>query len=408
MRRNYTTYTAEELLNDDFFIQSELHPTEETRSFWSALVTENPKLGKEIRIARHFIQEFRQRTPSASLSSEEVTGLWRQIEAQNRKYKSNPKRRYWLVAAVAAAASLCLFLFNPFTVEEKSIDYQSLITSLPQEKSQDIQLLSDKEKLLIKGKESQITYNPTGEARIHAEEIQNQTQTASSSHVKEKKTETEIQLCKLIVPAGRRSSLELADGTKIWVNSSSTVIYPNLFTGDKREIYVEGEAYLEVAHDSERPFYVKTQTMNVRVLGTRFNVCAYQEDSQQQVVLVSGKVEVETHDQQNQILTPNELFDYDKQQAKVSVTKVDTNDYISWKEGYYQFSRQELSVLFKRLSRYYAVPIVWDETVGSLSCSGKLDLTRQIDDVLDNLKKAAPIRIEHDHEKIIIKYNPLN
>lgn len=408
MRRNYTTYTAEELLNDDFFIQSELHPTEETRSFWSALVTENPKLGKEIRIARHFIQEFRQRTPSASLSSEEVTGLWRQIEAQNRKYKSNPKRRYWLVAAVAAAASLCLFLFNPFTVEEKSIDYQSLITSLPQEKSQDIQLLSDKEKLLIKGKESQITYNPTGEARIHAEEIQNQSQTASSSHVKEKKTETEIQLCKLIVPAGRRSSLELADGTKIWVNSSSTVIYPNLFTGDKREIYVEGEAYLEVAHDSEKPFYVKTQTMNVRVLGTRFNVCAYQEDSQQQVVLVSGKVEVETHDQQNQILTPNELFDYDKQQSKVSVTKVDTNDYISWKEGYYQFSRQELSVLFKRLSRYYAVPIVWDETVGSLSCSGKLDLTRQIDDVLDNLKKAAPIRIEHDHEKIIIKYNPLN
>lgn len=408
MRRNYTTYTAEELLNDDFFIQSELHPTEETRSFWSALVTENPKLGKEIRIARHFIQEFRQRTPSASLSSEEVTGLWRQIEAQNRKYKSNPKHRYWLVAAVAAAASLCLFLFNPFTVEEKSIDYQSLITSLPQEKSQDIQLLSNKEKLLIKGKESQITYNTTGEARIHAEEIQNQTQTASSSHVNEKKTETKIQLCKLIVPAGRRSSLELADGTKIWVNSSSTVIYPNLFTGDKREIYVEGEAYLEVAHDSERPFYVKTQTMNVRVLGTRFNVCAYQEDSQQQVVLVSGKVEVETHDQQNQILTPNELFDYDKQQSKVSVTKVDTNDYISWKEGYYQFSRQELSVLFKRLSRYYAVPIVWDETVGSLSCSGKLDLTRQIDDVLDNLKKAAPIRIEHDHEKIIIKYNPLN
>ena len=409
MRRNYTTYTAEELLNDDFFIQSELHPTEETRSFWSALVTENPKLGKEIRIARHFIQEFRQRTPSASLSSEEVTGLWRQIEAQNRKYKSNPKRRYWLVAAVAAAASLCLFLFNPFTVEEKSIDYQSLITSLQQEKNQDVQLLSDKEKLLIKGEESQITYNSTGEAHINAENVEGKTTNATTSNTQEAKADKEeILLNKLIVPAGKRSSLVLADGTKIWVNSSSTVIYPNLFTGDKREIYVEGEAYLEVAHDSEKPFYVKTQTMNVRVLGTRFNVCAYREDNRQQVVLVNGKVEVETHDQQNQILTPNELFDYDKQQSKVSVTKVDTNDYISWKEGYYQFSRQELSVLFKRLSRYYAVPIVWDETVGSLSCSGKLDLTRQIDDVLDNLKKAAPISIEHDHEKIIIKYNSLN
>ena len=189
MRRNYTTYTAEELLNDDFFIQSELHPTEETGSFWSALETENPELGKEIQIARRFIREFRQRTPSAVLSSHEVADLWQQIETQNRKNKINSKRRYWIAATIAAAAAaVCLFLFNPFTVEE-SIDYQSLITSLPQEKSQDIQLLSDKEKLLIKGKESQITYNPTGEARIHAEEIQNQTQTASSSHVKEKKAD---------------------------------------------------------------------------------------------------------------------------------------------------------------------------------------------------------------------------
>ena len=409
MRRNYTTYTAEELLNDDFFIQSELHPTEETRSFWSALETENPELGKEIQIARRFIREFRQRTPSAVLSSHEVADLWQQIETQNRKNKANSKRRFWIAATIAAAAAaVCLFLFNPFTVEE-SIDYESLITSLPQEKSQDIQLLSDKEKLLIKGEESQITYNSTGEAHINAENVEGKTTNATTSNTQEAKADKEeILLNKLIVPAGKRSSLVLADGTKIWVNSSSTVIYPNLFTGDKREIYVEGEAYLEVAHDSEKPFYVKTQTMNVRVLGTRFNVCAYREDNRQQVVLVNGKVEVETHDQQNQILTPNELFDYDKQQSKVSVTKVDTNDYISWKEGYYQFSRQELSVLFKRLSRYYAVPIVWDETVGSLSCSGKLDLTRQIDDVLDNLKKAAPIRIEHDHEKIIIKYNPLN
>ena len=406
MRRNYTTYTAEELLNDDFFIQSELHPTEETRSFWSALETENPQLGKEIHIARRFIQEFRHRTPSAFLSSEEVAALWRQIESQNKKYKSNPKRRYWLVAAVAAAASLCLFLFNPFTVEEKGIDYQSLITSLPQEKNQDIQLLSDKEKLLIKGEESQITYNPTGEARIHAEEIQNQTQTTPSSHVKEKKTEKEIQLCKLIVPAGRRSSLVLADGTKIWVNSSSTVIYPNLFTGDKREIYVEGEAYLEVAPDAERPFYVKTEQINVKVLGTRFNVCAYREDNRQQVVLVSGKVEVETSDKQREELRPNELFDYDKQELKASITEVDATDYISWKDGYYQFDKQQLSLLFKRLSRYYATPIICDEVTGSLTCSGKLDLTEQLDDVLENLKTAAPIEVKHDHEQVIISSNP--
>ena len=126
MRRNYTTYTAEEF--------------------------------------RRFIREFRQRTPSAVLSSHEVADLWQQIETQNRKNKINSKRRYWIAATIAAAAAaVCLFLFNPFTVEE-SIDYQSLITSLPQEKSQDIQLLSDKEKLLIKGKECRgdTKSNPNG------------------------------------------------------------------------------------------------------------------------------------------------------------------------------------------------------------------------------------------------------
>ena len=210
----------------------------------------------------------------------------------------------------------------------------------------------------------------------------------------------------MIVPAGKRSSLELADGTKIWVNSSSTVIYPNLFTGDKREIYVEGEAYLEVAPDTERPFYVKTEQINVKVLGTRFNVCAYQEDSRQQVVLVSGKVEVETSDKQREELRPNELFDYDKQELKASITEVEATDYISWKDGYYQFNKQQLSLLFKRLSRYYATPIVWDEEVGSLTCSGKLDLTERLDDVLKNLKTAAPIEVAHDHGQIIISSNP--
>lgn len=87
---------------------------------------------------------------------------------------------------------------------------------------------------------------------------------------------------------------------------------------------------------------------------------------------------------------------------------MDATDYISWKNGYYQFAGQQLSLLFKRLSRYYAVSIVCDEKVGALNCSGKLDLTEHVDDVLENLSKAAPIKVEHDHEQIIIKYEPLN
>ena len=92
-----------------------------------------------------------------------------------------------------------------------------------------------------------------------------------------------------------RSSLTFSDGTKIWVNSGSKVIYPVSFEKKKREIYVEGEVYLDVTHDTSWPFVVRTQQVDVKVLGTSFNVSAYKDDSNMQVTLVEGKVEVNTN-----------------------------------------------------------------------------------------------------------------
>lgn len=293
-----------------------------------------------------------------------------------------------------------LALTIPYLLPEKEIDYQTIIADLPAEKEQDeVQLVfSNEEKVLISEEESQISYDEKGEVRVNSESIRKQ----SVQH----KNEDEVQLNKLIVPAGKRSYLTLSDGTKLWVNSSTKVVYPHLFKGDKREIYVDGEVYLELTRNPDKPFYVKTGQMSVRVLGTSFNVCAYPEDNQQQVVLVNGKVEVQSQAHTAEVLAPNELYEYDKQTEETSIKEVDATDYISWKNGYYQFAGQQLSVLFKRLSRYYAVSIVCDEKVGALNCSGKLDLKEYLDDVLENISKVAPIKIEHDHEQIVIKYKP--
>lgn len=400
MNKNYTGYTAEQLLNDDFFIHSELHPTEETRLFWLDLERTDLSLAKEIRMARMLMNRFRQDVSRPLLPASEVSDLWNKIQRENQQKKRFQLFRYDVAAAVAAILVLALTI--PYLLPEKEIDYQTIIADLPAEKEQDeVQLVfSNEEKVLISEAESQISYDEKGEVRVNSESIRKQ----SVQH----KNEDEIQLNKLIVPAGKRSFLTLSDGTKLWVNSSTKVVYPHLFKGDKREIYVDGEVYLEVTRNPDKPFYVKTEQMSVRVLGTSFNVCAYPEDNQQQVVLVNGKVEVQSQAHTAEVLAPNELYEYDKQTEETSIKEVDATDYISWKNGYYQFAGQQLSVLFKRLSRYYAVSIVCDEKVGALNCSGKLDLTEHVDDVLENLSKAAPIKVEHDHEQIIIKYEPLN
>lgn len=400
MNKDYTGYTAEQLLNDDFFIHSELHPTEETRLFWLDLERTDLSLAKEIRMARILMNRFRQDVSRPLLPASEVSDLWDKIQRENQQKKRFVLFRYGVVAAVAAILVLALAI--PYLLPEKEIDYQAIVANLHVNNGQDdVQLvLSDKERVLISEEKSKISYDEKGEVRVNSESVRTQ-----SGH---NTGENEVQLNKLIVPAGKRSFLTLSDGTKLWVNSSTKVIYPNIFQGNKREIYVDGEVYLEVTRNPDKPFCVKTEQMSVQVLGTSFNVCAYPEDNQQQVVLVNGKVEVQTQEHAAEELAPNELYEYDTQTGKTSIKEVDAADYISWKNGYYQFSGQELSVLFKRLSRYYAVSIVCDGKVGALNCSGKLDLTEHVDDVLENLSKAAPIKVEHDHEQIIIQYEPIN
>ena len=102
--------------------------------------------------------------------------------------------------------------------------------------------------------------------------------------------------------------MTFADGSKVWVNAGTRVIYPVEFEKDKREIYVDGEIYIEVARDENRPFYVRTKDMNVRVLGTKFNVTAYESEAIRSVVLAQGCVQVETARTPKAILAPNQMF----------------------------------------------------------------------------------------------------
>ena len=159
---------------------------------------------------------------------------------------------------------------------------------------------------------------------------------------------------------------------------------------------------LHVSRDEQKPFIVKTHQMDIKVLGTQFNVTAYENEANMQVVLVSGKVEVNL-DKCKNVLAPNQMFSYDSKIHKGKITTVDTDDYVAWKDGYYQFHQQPLKEIVKKLSRYYGVRIYCKEPADKLSCSGKLDLKESLDEMMKALKEAAPIQIENKYESIEIK-----
>ena len=325
MDKNYTKYTADQLLNDDFFLKSESSPTAESLLFWQKQMAENKSLAAEIEVARLFLNAIRTNVNKTALPNSESEALWQCIEQKNNSTDRKSRQRYLLLSVIGIAASICILLslgkYITLQSDKQETNYLSIIEAIPQSDSTSskVQLiLSNNEKMTIDGEDSQLEYKQEGSININSQKIE---------QIKKEKQKTTFN--QLIVPVGKRSTVTFSDGTKIWVNSDSKVIYPVVFSEKEREIFVEGEIYLEVSKDEKKPFIVKTRQMNIKVLGTQFNVTAYDNEKDMQVVLVSGKVEIKSGNKHKEILSPNEMFRYDKEINQGTVSRVDIDDYVA-------------------------------------------------------------------------------
>lgn len=212
----------------------------------------------------------------------------------------------------------------------------------------------------------------------------------------------------LVVPYGKQTTLTLADGTRVWINAGSRLVYPVVFEKQKREIYVEGEIYMEVAHDAERPFSVHTGKMDVCVLGTKFYISSYGRDRTQEVVLLSGSVSVAPAGRSDRgiRIVPGQQAILDTSES-LEVREVEAESYISWIHGYLPFDNDPLSNILERLSRYYNCRIECTPEAEALTLSGKLELKDDPAEVLKILSATAPINLQISGSgNFRIDYNP--
>lgn len=211
----------------------------------------------------------------------------------------------------------------------------------------------------------------------------------------------------LKIPRGGEYQLELADGTKVWLNSATSFKYPTKFIGDKRIVYLSGEAYFDVTHNKEIPFIVKVDDMNVKVLGTEFNVKAYSEESTIQTTLVNGKVEVFAKGFGNSvksILTPSYQANYSKKDKTIDVNLVRTNIYTDWKDGLFvldNISLEELSVI---LSRWYEVSFFFtNEKVKQNRFTGKMKKYENLQDIFELLEQLSDVEFQIKDNAIVVQ-----
>ncbi len=158
---------------------------------------------------------------------------------------------------------------------------------------------------------------------------------------------------------GQKLNLVLADGTEVYLNSGSSIKYPQRFEGDTREVELEGEAFFDVAKNPEKPFIIKSGEVETTVLGTSFNVNTYPEFHQIAVTVATGKVKVASQEHEV-LLMPNEQGVFDRKSKSISKKKIDVTSFLHWKDGIIHFEDVELSEVLESLERWYGVTFMVD------------------------------------------------
>ncbi|SMO55030.1 FecR family protein [Saccharicrinis carchari] len=205
------------------------------------------------------------------------------------------------------------------------------------------------------------------------------------------------------IPYGGEYHLILSDGTRVWLNSGSSLKFPVNFIGEKREVSLQGEAYFEVVRNSEKPFIVRTGHSTTRVYGTSFNVMCYEDDMVEQVTLIEGKVGFNINGKQT-LLHPGQQVELSLNNSKVEVKKVDTSIYTSWTGGVLKFKNMPIRELAKKLTRWYDVDFYFaNSSVEEINFTGRIEKTADFKYFMSLIEKTTNVKISVDGRNVMIE-----
>ncbi|WP_102407466.1 FecR family protein [Parabacteroides bouchesdurhonensis] len=225
-------------------------------------------------------------------------------------------------------------------------------------------------------------------------------------YIAEKKQSDIIGTYKLVTDKGEKSYLQLPDGTNVWLNSCTTIEYAHDYGKENRDIHLNGEAYFEVAKNKELPFIVKTSGgIDVKAVGTAFNVSAYSEDARLITTLFSGKVIVQpTLTKQQILLEPNQVAVYYKSRNKIEIVPYDKRIFAQWRGGALSFDMMYLEDITKLLERNYNVVFRYEnQRIKKLKFSGSFRNSEDLSEILRVIKTNTSISYKVVKDTIIIK-----
>jgi transmembrane sensor len=222
-----------------------------------------------------------------------------------------------------------------------------------------------------------------------------------------KNNETSAQIANplntITIPRGGKYQIVLPDGTKVWLNSSSTLTFPTLFTGTERGVQLSGEAYFEVAKNKDMPFKVRlNNNTEVKVLGTHFNIMAYNDESEIKTTLLEGSVKL-SNNSDNVLLVPGQQGTVGRTpNAVFKVQEANLAEAVAWKDGNFMFVNEDIRSIMKKISRWYDVDIDYKNDVSGRTFSGTVPQFKDVTEVLKLIQLTGAVRFKIEERRIIV------
>lgn len=199
---------------------------------------------------------------------------------------------------------------------------------------------------------------------------------------------------------GNQFQIILADGTKVWLNSESSIRYPTQFNGNTREVELTGEAYFEVVKNKQQPFYVNAKGIEVEVLGTHFNVNAYADEPFIKTTLVEGSVKVSRKDN-SVLVSPGEQAMAANSETGIKVLKVDVQQVLAWQQGFFEFTNISLPEIMRQISRWYNIDIKLEDGKYNERFGGRISKNLNLEKVLELLRTSG-IEFEMKEDRVLV------
>jgi len=240
-------------------------------------------------------------------------------------------------------------------------------------------LKSEKGLRILKSNKEEITYSNTG--------------SAGAADITRYNTITTLK--------GGQYHITLPDKTNVWLNAASSLKFPLSFSAKNRTVILSGEGYFEVSRDTNRPFIVKVNDMQVNVLGTHFNVMAYNDEGTVETTLVKGSVQLSNHGE-HVVLKPGQQGRLSQQSEKFTISRPRIDQIMAWKNGEFRFENTEIGTIMRQLSRWYDLSVVYKGDISEVKLSGVLSRKEEVSQLLEILEATHKVHFDIKGNKITV------